>query len=123
MTCQNYPKLGKDHFGCMGGQGLKPIAHKKIYIKFGFRFCGTHPLNPKAMEPRIDLSYIYTTLATSEGEEDYNSNDEVEENQHWKKIYNTTKLLNIKNNPTTLRSQPIWHYMDMIHSSIVKPSL
>jgi hypothetical protein len=35
------------------------------------------------MEHRIGLSYIYTTPTTNEGEEDYNSNDEVEENQHW----------------------------------------
>lgn len=104
----------------MGGQGLKPIAHKTIYIKFGFRFCGIHPLNPKAMECRISLSYIYTTPTISEGEEDYNSSDEVEENQHWKKIYNTTKLLNIIDNPATLGSEPIWHSMP--HSPIVKPS-
>jgi hypothetical protein len=82
MACQNHRKLGKYHFGCMGGQGLKPITHNKNYIKFGFRFCGIHCLNPKAMECRIGLSYIYTTPTTSEGEEDYNSNDEVEENQH-----------------------------------------
>ncbi len=81
MACQIF-KTWKKSFGCMGGQGLKPIAHKKIYIRFGFRFCGTRPLNPKAMECRIGLSYIYTTLATSEGEDDYNSNDEVEKNQH-----------------------------------------
>jgi len=63
-------------------KALNQSLTKKIYIKFGFRFCGIHPLDPKAMECRIGLSYIYTTLATSEGEEDYNSNDEVEKNQH-----------------------------------------
>jgi hypothetical protein len=79
---KKYTELGKCQFGRMGGQGLKPIAHKTIYIKFGFRFCGIHPLNPKAMECRISLSYIYTTPTTNEGEKDYNSSDEVEENQH-----------------------------------------
>ncbi len=58
MACQNYTELGKDYFGYIGGQGPKPIVHKTIYIKFWFRFCGIHPLNPKAMERRIDLSYI-----------------------------------------------------------------
>jgi len=45
--------------------------------------CGIWPLNPKAMEHRIDLLDICITLTTSDnedGEEDYSSNDEVEGN-------------------------------------------
>jgi len=59
----------------------------KHNIKFGFRVCKIWPLNPKAIEVKTNPSNIYTTPTknhSKKGEEDYNLNDGVDENQQQK---------------------------------------
>ncbi len=47
-------------------------------IRFGFKVTGIYPLNPRAMDNKIELSNIFTMVANEHEGEEEESNEQLE---------------------------------------------